>query len=182
MSKQYEFRFGGAGGQGLMLMGDIFAEAAGTKAGKEIVLTRSYGPEARGGACRSELIVSNQPINYPAVRSPHFVVAMSQQACDKYHGDIDKNGTLLIDPRFVRNLPLGVKKLYSIPMTEIAEKTTGSTLASNVVAIGATAALSGVLDISQVKQAVLDHFKPALRSSNEKAFDAGVKAAFEVMQ
>jgi 2-oxoglutarate ferredoxin oxidoreductase subunit gamma len=88
MSKQYEFRFGGAGGQGLMLMGDIFAEAAGTKAGKEIVLTRSYGPEARGGACRSELIVSNQPINYPAVRNPHFVVAMSQQACDKYHGDI----------------------------------------------------------------------------------------------
>lgn len=182
MSKQYEFRFGGAGGQGLMLMGDIFAEAAGTKAGKEIVLTRSYGPEARGGACRSELIVSNHPLNYPAVRNPHFVVAMSQQACDKYHGDMDKDGTLLVDPRFVRKIPAGVKNFYSIPMTKIAEETTGSTLASNVVAIGATAALSGVIDIDHVKQAVLEHFKASLRAANEKAFDAGVKAATEVRQ
>ena len=182
MPSQYEFRFGGSGGQGLMLMGDIFAEAAGKKEGKEIVLTRSYGPEARGGACRSELIVSAHPINYPAVRRPHFVVAMSQQVCDKYHGDMDKNGTLLVDPRFVRKLPNGIKKLYSIPMTQIAEETTGSTLASNVVAIGATAALSGVLDIGHVKQAVLDHFKQSLKAANEKAFDAGVKAATEVMQ
>lgn len=182
MTKHYEFRFGGAGGQGLMLMGDIFAEAAGSLCGKEVVLTRSYGPEARGGACRSELIVSNNPINYPAVRNPHFVVAMSQQACDKYHGDMDKDGTLLVDPRFVRTLPATVKNIYSIPMTDIAEKTTGSALASNVVAIGATAALSGVLDVDQVKQAVLDHFKPSLKAANEKAFDAGVKAATEVMQ
>ena len=182
MPSPYEFRFGGAGGQGLMLMGDIFAEAAGSLAGKEIVLTRSYGPEARGGACRSELIVSNHPINYPAVRKPHFVVAMSQEACDKYHGDMAKDGTLLVDPRFVRNLPSTVKNIYTIPMTQIAEDTTGSSLASNVVAMGATAALSGVIDVDHVKEAILNHFKPSLREANAKAFDAGVKAATEVLQ
>ena len=181
MAKHYEIRFGGSGGQGMMLLGDIFAAAVGGLGNQEVVLTRSYGPEARGGACRSELIIDDDPINYPAVRKPNFVLAMSQEACDKYHGDMDPEGILLVEPKFVKKLPKGIQHVYSIPMTDIAINVTGKALAANVVAIGAIAALGRFADLSLVKQAVLAHFKPALRASNDKAFDAGVQAAKDLV-
>ena len=177
MRKHYEMRFAGSGGQGMMLMGDIFAEAAGGFAEKEIVLTRSYGPEARGGACRSELIIDDEPINYPSVRRPDFVLAMSQQACDRYYADIRENGILLVDPRFVHRLPENRKNVYSLPMTQLAEDVTGKTIAANVVAIGAIAVLSGVIDTALVQRAVQEHFAPKLQASNDKAFSAGAAAA-----
>ena len=181
MGNHYEMRFAGSGGQGMMLMGDIFAQAVGGFAEKEIVLTRSYGPEARGGACRSELITDVKPINYPSVRRPDFVLAMSQQACDKYHADMGDDGIMLIDPRFVRKVPAGLKRVYSIPMTQLAEEVTGKALAANVVAIGAIAALTGVVDTALVERAIQEHFAPKLRESNDKAFAAGVKAAKELL-
>ena len=182
MANHYEIRFGGSGGQGMMLLGDIFAAAVGGLGNKEIVLTRSYGPEARGGACRSELVMDDDPINYPSVRKPNFVLAMSQEACDKYHSDMDPEAILLVEPKLVKHIPEGIKHVYSIPMTEIAEEVTGKALAANVVAIGAIAALGQFADLSLVKQAVLEHFKPALRPSNDKAFDAGVKAARDLLK
>jgi 2-oxoglutarate ferredoxin oxidoreductase subunit gamma len=169
-------RFSGSGGQGMMLMGDIMAEAIGGIEGREIVLTRSYGPEARGGACRSELIIDDDPINYPTVRKPDFVLAMSQKAADRYHDDMKRNAVLLVDPKFVHTIPEGIQHVYSIPMTQIAEDVTGKAVAANVVAIGAIAALTQVEKIDVVKQAVEEHFKPKLRPSNDKAFDAGVQA------
>lgn len=180
--KHYEMRFAGSGGQGMMLMGDIMAEAAGGLDSKEIVLTRSYGPEARGGACRSELIIDDEPINYPSVRRPNFVLAMSQKAADSYWKDMQPEGIFLIDPKFVHSVPEEIKNVYSIPLTQIAEDVTGKTLAANVVAIGAIAALTGVEELAKVKQAVLEHFKPKLRPSNDKAFEAGVAAAQGMMR
>ena len=183
MGKQhYEMRFAGSGGQGMMLMGDIMAQAAGGLDTKEIVLTRSYGPEARGGACRSELIIDDEPINYPSVRRPDFVLAMSQQAADTYWKDMKPEGIFLIDPKFVHTVPENVKHVYAIPLTQIAEDVTGKTLAANVVAIGAIAALTGVEDLDVVKRAVREHFKPKLRPSNDKAFEAGVAAAKTLMK
>lgn len=181
-TQHYEMRFAGSGGQGMMLMGDIMAQAAGGIDDKEIVLTRSYGPEARGGACRSELIVDNEAINYPSVRRPDFVLAMSQEAADKYHDDMKEEGIFLIDPKFVHQAPSGMKHLYSIPLTDIAEEVTGKVLAANVVAIGAISALTKVEDLAVVKEAVLEHFKPKLRPSNDKAYEAGVAAAQQLMQ
>jgi 2-oxoglutarate ferredoxin oxidoreductase subunit gamma len=181
MANHFEIRFGGSGGQGMMLLGDIFAQAVGGLDGREIVLTRSYGPEARGGACRSELIVDNDPINYPTVRKPNFVLAMSQEACNKYHGDLDPEGILLVEPKFVHTIPEGIKHVYSVPMTQISIDVTGKALASNVVAIGAIAALAKFVDLKLVKEAVEEHFAPKLKEANDKAFDAGVKAAQEAM-
>lgn len=177
MSKHYEIRFSGSGGQGMMLLGDILAQAAGTFENKEILLTKSYGPESRGGACRSELIIDAEPINYPEVTQPNMILAMTQLACDKYHADLDPNGALLIDPEFVKNVPAGIKNVYSISMTHIAKEETGKEIAANVVAMGAIAVLGKFVSVESVKQAVLEHFSPALRPANEKAFAAGVKAA-----
>lgn len=101
----YEYRFSGSGGQGLMLLGDIMAQAAGCLEGKQILLTKSYGPEARGGACRSEMILSDEPINYPAVTSPDLMLAMSQKACDSYRGDLHEGRILLLDEELVHSVP-----------------------------------------------------------------------------
>jgi 2-oxoglutarate ferredoxin oxidoreductase subunit gamma len=117
--EHYEMRFGGSGGQGMMLMGDVLAQAAGISEGREVVLLKSYGPEARGGACRSELIIDSGSINYPALTKPDFVLAMSQLACDSYTDDMDKeNGALLVDEELVKNVPSDVKCVYSLPLTK----------------------------------------------------------------
>lgn len=174
----YEMRFGGSGGQGMMLMGDVLAQAAGIKAGKEILLLKSYGPEARGGACRSELICDAEPINYPALTRPDFVLAMSQQACDKYTSDMDKeNGVLLTDSELVARTPGDVKHIFSIPMTRLATERTGRAITANVVALGAISVLSDCAGVDAVKAAVLERFPEKLHAVNIAAFDAGVEAA-----
>lgn len=181
MTSRYEIRFSGSGGQGMMLLGDMMAQAAGAFEGKEILLTRSYGPESRGGACRSELIVDSEPIDYPEVTQPNLVLAMTQLACDKYHADLDPNGILLIDPQFVKTPPAGVKKVCAIPMTQIAKEETGKEIAANVVAMGAIAVLGKFVNLESVQKTVVEHFPPALRAANERAFAAGVKAAQKLL-
>lgn len=177
MSNHYEIRFSGSGGQGMMLLGDIIADAAGNYENKNIILTKSYGPESRGGACRSELIIDDEPINYPEVTRPNLVLAMTQLACDKYHSDMGPEGILLIDPMFVKKLPENVKNVYSLPMTQIAKEETGKEIAANVVAMGAIAVLGNFVEVDSVRKAVLAHFPASLQQANEKAFNAGISEA-----
>ncbi len=180
-NKHYEIRFSGSGGQGMMLLGDIMAEAAGNHEDREIVLTKSYGPESRGGACRSELIIDERPINYPEVTRPDLMLAMTQLSCDKYHGDLSPDGILLVDPMFVRSIPPGIKNVYAIPMTQIAKDVTGKEIAANVVAMGAIAELGEFVAIESVQQAIAERFPQALLESNQKAFDAGRGAAQKLL-
>ena len=174
----YEMRFSGTGGQGMMLMGDVMAQAAGIQEGKEVILLKSYGPEARGGACRSELITDTETINYPALRKPDFVLAMSQLACTKYSGDMDaENGVLLVDSGLVKDIPDNIKHVYRIPLTEIAKKETNSAITANVVALGAISILSRGAGIESVRTAVLNRFPEKLHAINLRAFEAGAAAA-----
>ena len=176
--KHYEMRFGGSGGQGMMLMGDVMAQAAGIQEGKEVVLLKSYGPEARGGACRSELITDTEAVDYPALTQPDFVLAMSQLACDSYTADMDKeNGVLLTDSELVHKIPEDVKHVYSIPLTRIAKEETGRVITANVVALGAISVLSKGAGTESVKAAVLGRFPEKLHAINIKAFEAGAAAA-----
>lgn len=177
-TQHYEMRFSGSGGQGMMLMGDVLAQAAGIEDGKEVVLLKSYGPEARGGACRSELISDIAPINYPALRQPDFVLAMSQLACDSYTADMDPEaGVLLVDSGLVDRVPENVKHVYRIPLTDIARRETGKVITANVVALGAISILSRVAGEESVKRAVLAQFPEKLHAVNIKAFEAGAAAA-----
>lgn len=178
----YEMRFGGSGGQGMMLMGDVMAQAAGIQEGKEVVLLKSYGPEARGGACRSELITDTEAVNYPALTRPDFVLAMSQLACDSYTADMDKEkGVLLTDSELVHKVPEDIKHVYPIPLTRIAKEATGKVITANVVALGAISVLSKGAGTEAVKSAVLGRFPEKLHAINLKAFDAGVAAARELL-
>ncbi|GHV54256.1 2-oxoglutarate ferredoxin oxidoreductase subunit gamma [Deltaproteobacteria bacterium] len=176
-TEHYEARFGGAGGQGLMLIGDILAFAAGCLDNKEILLTKSYGPESRGGACRSELIIDARPINYPAVSKPDFVLAMTQLACEKYHADIADDGVLLIDSDLVTSFPDRVKTVYGIPLTKIATETIKNAITANITALGAIAVLARCAETASIKQAILNRFPENLHSVNVRAFEAGVTAA-----
>ena len=101
MTERLEIRLAGMGGQGMILAGIILADAA-FRDGKNAVQTQSYGPEARGGASRSEIVISNQEIDYPEVIQADILLCMSQEACDKYYGNLEKNGLLIVDASHVR--------------------------------------------------------------------------------
>ena len=105
MAERYELRFSGAGGQGLITAGIILAEAASIIEGKSAVQSQSYGPEARGGASKSEVIISDGPIDYPKATIVDACLAMTQEAADKYAVGIKDGGILLLDDDFVHTAP-----------------------------------------------------------------------------
>src|SRR5512136_221743 len=107
MSKRYEIRFSGAGGQGLILAGVIMAEAASIYQGIQATQSQSYGPEARGGASKSEVIISDGEIDYPKAECLDLQLALTQEAFDKYHEDLRPGGWLVIDSDAVAKVPVG---------------------------------------------------------------------------
>ena len=170
-------RFGGTGGQGIMLMGDIMAETIGIFGGKEVLLTKSYGPEARGSACRSELVVSNEAISYPVITRPDFMLVMTQLSCELYSRDLNKGGIMLVDSSFVEKVPKIDGSVYHIPLTQIAIELTKNKLNANIVALGAISVLAENVTVESVRQCIIEHFNPSFYKINMIAFDKGVKAA-----
>ena len=119
MSKmRKQMRLSGSGGQGVITAAIILAEAA-VSEGKDAVQSQSYGPEARGGASKSEVIIDDGTIFHPHVKHPDFVLAMTQKAADKYYTDLADDGMLVIDSDLVPDAP-NVKNVVSIPITKLA--------------------------------------------------------------
>lgn len=177
MANRYEMRFGGSGGQGIMLIGDIMAEAIGIRSSKEVLLTKSYGLEARGSACRSELAVSDETISYPVITRPDFLLAMTQLSCDEYSKDLNKDGVMIVDSGFVGNVPKVDGSVYQIPLTQISIDTVGNALNANIVALGSISVLAKNVTVEGVRQCIIEHFNLSIREDNEKAFNEGVKVA-----
>src|SRR5574344_919094 len=113
-----QLRLSGSGGQGVITAAIIFAEAA-VAEGKEAVQSQSYGPEARGGASKSEVIIDDGPIYHPHVKTPDVVLAMTQKAADKYYGDLHEDGILVLDTDLVPEPP-AFKNIVRVPITKIA--------------------------------------------------------------
>ncbi|HOP80709.1 MAG TPA: 2-oxoacid:acceptor oxidoreductase family protein, partial [Armatimonadota bacterium] len=118
---RYEIRLSGSGGQGLILAGIILAEAAAIYEGKEAVQTQSYGPESRGGASKSEVVISGSEIDYPKVTSPDLLLAMTQESCTKYLGDLKEGGIAILDSFFVEKWPDNAN-VIALPLTTIAKE------------------------------------------------------------
>lgn len=176
--ERYEIRLSGAGGQGLILAGIILAEAAGIYDNKNVVQTQSYGPEARGGASKSEVVISKKEIDYPKVTDPDVLLALTQEACDKYHPDLKEKGILIVDSFYVRNLP-SCREVVSLPITSVAEKEIGRKLVANIVALGVITELTGVVSREAIKKAVLERVPEGTEKMNEKALNAGFRIARE---
>jgi len=176
---RFEIRLSGSGGQGLILAGIILAEAACIYEGKEAVQTQSYGPESRGGASKSEVVISDQEIDYPKVTSPDLFLAMTQEACNGYIRDVKPGGIVILDEFFVETWPKDVDaRVYALPLTKLAKEAAGKTIVANIVALGAIAALSGIVSREAIEKAVLARVPKGTEEMNKKALAAG----FEVVE
>ena len=154
MSFRYDIRLSGSGGQGLILMGIILAEAVGIYDGKFVAQTQSYGPEARGGSSKAEVVVSDREIDYPKALKLDLLVCMTQKACDEYYMDLKPEGLLLVDSTFVTQVP--TPRALRIPFTRIAREKLGKEMVANIVALGAIAKLTTVVSPRALEQALLD--------------------------
>lgn len=176
---RYELRFSGAGGQGLITAGIIMAKAASIYEGRQAVQSQSYGPEARGGASKSEVIISDAPIDYPKVTKCDALLAMTQEACDKYSSDLKEGGVLLIDSEFVPRPPQGNYKMIAFPIMRTAKFDVGREIVANIVAFGAMVALTGQVSRENAEKAVLSSVPEAFIDLNKKAFAMGYEKALE---
>ena len=171
-----EIRFAGFGGQGVILAGMITGRAAALHDGKEAIVTQSYGPEARGGACSAQLVIDDQPIDYPMVTRPDVLVVMSQEAAQKYTGDLADGCQVLVDEGLV-HLPASAPwPVYKIPATKLAEQL-GNRMAANVVMLGFFAAITGAVNRSSMETAIRDSVKERFIDLNMRAFDIGYSHA-----
>ena len=169
---RFEIRIAGFGGQGVVTIGKVLGQAFTIHEGLNSVNTRSYGPESRGGACRSEVVVSQSEIHYPGVRNADILVALSQTALDTYIGDLKEGGILLIDPNSVKHVPEGVC-FYEVPAMEIAHEV-GSVKYQNSVALGAMAALlNGRIKKESLALAVVENVPEKTVEKNIEAFERG---------
>lgn len=174
MDKRVEIRLAGEGGQGMILAGIILAEAAAIYDSKQATQTQSYGPEARGGASRSEVVISDGEIDHPEVLSADVVVALSQEAYKKFAKTIHPGGLLIVDEDRVTVEP-GVE-VVKIPVTRLAQETTGRNITANTVALGALVGLTGVVSRQAIEQAVIARAPKGTEDANRKALAAGFSA------
>jgi 2-oxoglutarate ferredoxin oxidoreductase subunit gamma len=175
MGFRYDIRLSGSGGQGIILMGIILAEAIGIHDGRFVAQTQSYGPEARGGSSKAEVVVSDSEIDYPKALQLDLLVAMNQKSCDDYYMDLKPDGVLIVDSTLVRQVPLS--RAYRIPFTGIAREELKREMVANIVALGALAVLTPMVSSRAIERAVLGRVPKGTEKLNRDALQAGMKAA-----
>ncbi|MEW6185288.1 MAG: 2-oxoacid:acceptor oxidoreductase family protein [Thermodesulfobacteriota bacterium] len=168
-----EIRLAGFGGQGIILAGHILGKAAAIFEHLQSVFTQSYGPEARGGACSADVIISEGDIFYPRVSLPRILVLMSEEAKNTYGRQMAKGAVVLIDQDLVQldAVPEGCS-LYKIPATRLAEKL-GRTIVANIVMLGFITSVTGVVGYEAMKEALFDSIPSGTEELNLKAFEKG---------
>ena len=175
MDNRYEIRLSGFGGQGLIFAGIVLAEAVGIYEGKYVTQSQSYGPEARGGKSKAEVVVSDTPILYPKAIGVDLLLAMSQDACDTYFFDLKPSGKLIVDSTFVKESP--ITHTIFIPFTHIARTEIGKTMVANIVALGAICRISNIVSCDSLQKALAGLAPKGTEAVNLKALNAGIKAA-----
>ncbi len=170
-----EIRLAGFGGQGIILAGYVLGKAATLYDGKEAVLTQSYGPEARGGTCAAELVISDQPIGYPLVTQPDFVVCMSQESFNKYGSAIVAGAKAIVDADLVE-VPGSSAWLHQIPATRLAQEL-GNRIVANMVMLGFVCAVTQVASRAALEEALRTTVRPRVVELNLRAFAQGFEHA-----
>jgi 2-oxoglutarate ferredoxin oxidoreductase subunit gamma len=175
---RYEIRLSGSGGQGMILAGLILAEAAAIYDGKNATQSQSYGPEARGGASKSDVIISDEDINYPKAAKVDLLLALTQEAYDKYVPDLKDDGILVIDGSRVAKLSKKPARTFALPILDVAQGKVGKIIVANIVALGAIVEISKVVSAEAIETAVLSRVPRGTEELNKRALQAG----FEVVR
>jgi 2-oxoglutarate ferredoxin oxidoreductase subunit gamma len=177
---RYDIRLSGSGGQGLILMGIILAEAIGLYEGKFVAQTQSYGPEARGGASKAEVVVSDEEIDYPKALKLDLLLCMNQKSCDDYYMDLKPEGLLVADTTFVTQTP--VARAVEIPFTRMAREKLGKAMAANIVALGAISKLTAIVSPRSLEKALLARAPSGTEELNRQALKIGINAARKALK
>lgn len=170
--RKKEILITGFGGQGIVLAGQVLGTAASLIDHRESTLTQSYGPEARGGACSAQVIISDSPIHYPYVRNPDILVCMSQTGYDKYAHLLKDSGILIIDQDMVRDPENAKGELFPIPATRIAEEL-GRKMMANIVMLGFITAVTGAASQQAMLTSVAESVPKGTEEANLAAFNKG---------
>jgi 2-oxoglutarate ferredoxin oxidoreductase subunit gamma len=181
MSFRCEMRLSGEGGQGLVLAGKILAEAAAIYQGINATQSQSYGPEARGGASRSEIILSDEEIDYPKAVQLDLLLALTQEACDRYAADIKPSGILLVDSDAVKRVPTGPYRVYKAEVIRTARDVIGREIVANIVSLGVITRIAGVVSEDAVREAILTRVPKGTEEINLKAFEQGLAIADQLV-
>ncbi len=180
-----EIRIAGFGGQGIILAGIVIGKAAAIHDNMYAVQTQSYGPEARGGASRTELVISDEEIDYPKVQRPDILIAMSHEALMAYKDDMKDGATLIIDPDMVVEeeiLPFVREhniRLYRAPATRVASEKFGLRIVANIVMVGAITKITQIISEEAARKSVGESVPPKMKDKNLAAFDAGAALSEE---
>ena len=168
-----EILISGFGGQGIVLAGNILGKAAALHDKKHSTMTQSYGPEARGGACSAQIMISDEEILFPYVEQPQVMVCMSQEGYSKNVDALIPDGVLLWDSDLVKTGEHDPSwKTYHIPATRFAEEL-GNVMMANIVMLGFLSAVSDVVTVAALREAVLSSVPPHTKEKNAKAFERG---------
>ncbi len=175
-----EVLFSGFGGQGVILASVILGRAAAVYEGYYAVQTQSYGPESRGGASRAEVVISDEPIDYPKVLEPDYAVFFSQEAYTKYIHEVKDGAVVIVEKDLVPHRDEQLEKrlkVYAYPLTELAEQTTGMSLTMNILTIGLLVGLTGIVSRESIEKAVRDAVPKGTEDINLKALKKGFELA-----
>lgn len=172
-----EVRLSGTGGQGIVTAGIILSEAA-LRAGYEVAMTQAYGPESRGGASKAEIVIDDEPIDYPRVTVPDVVLLMSQLAFDKYGRHVQPGGTVIIDSTEVHHYSADCGRLVVVPITHLARERLKGVVA-NIIALGVITSTTGIASEPDMERAVLARVPKGTEDLNLDALHLGFEAGRE---
>ena len=173
MASRYEIRLGGSGGQGLILAGVILGEAAAIYDGRNAVQTQSYGPEARGGMSKSDVIISDEEIDYPKAFRVDLLLALTQSSFNGYIGDVKEGGVVIYDTSLVTEARKGPYRLAGLPIIQTATRDIGKSMVANIVSLGAIVGLTGVVSREAVEKALMGRAPRGTEDLNKRALYAG---------
>jgi 2-oxoglutarate ferredoxin oxidoreductase subunit gamma len=174
--------FSGSGGQGVITAAIIFAEAAVLYEGLNAVQSQSYGPEARGGASRSDVIISDTDIHFPKVIQPNILVCLTQEAYDKFSGLLRPGGLLLTDNHYVRQGGKVDAKQVGLDMYRSVMEAIGRPIVFNICMLGAFVHLTQLVKKESIMKVLEARIPPGTLELNRQALELGVKLAIDFKQ
>jgi 2-oxoglutarate ferredoxin oxidoreductase subunit gamma len=176
-SFRYEMRLSGEGGQGLVLAGKIIAEAAAIYDDRNATQSQSYGPEARGGASKSEVIISDGEIDFPKAENLDLLLALTQEALDKYHSDLKAGSVMVVDEDACKKMPDGEWQVFHVPFVRLAREELGRAIVANIIALGVIVRLSKAVTEKAAEEAILARVPRGTEDLNLKAYRLGLSIA-----